>query len=629
MCSSPTLHVSARRQHHVAGQASLAPYIQQSWDRCAGLDPGLLADPNPMRKADLDIRRETHRDLMRHAAADIVSLESLVRSARSVVLLADSTGLILQQHGCQQFLDKARRVALVPGVNWAESLRGTNAIGTALHEKRAIRVHGSEHFLACNRILSCDAAPVWNGTGELIGVLDLTGPASQRQDYAWALVQAYAANISNRLLEDTSLRRFVFHTDAAHLDGANRAIIIVDDEDCIAGANMAALGLLDADWALIGTPVAQWLDRVHGPDGHVTPLCRRDGKPLVGAMQRSQVRAPYARPAPVSSPVVPRAGTVIHDITFEPMRDQGVRAVAAQLSVLLHGETGTGKEELARQIHSHSVWRSGRFVAINCGALPESLIESELFGYEAGAFTGARREGARGLLAQANGGVLFLDEIGDMPIGLQTRLLRILQDREVQPLGSEKRIALQFGVISASHQDLSRLVQHGLFRSDLYYRLQGLQLSLPSLRQRDDLGEFLTRQARFLGLSMTADALTILCSYGWPGNYREAQNVLRRLPCQYPDATRIESWMLPPGLLATARTAQGKDGSALPAENSVDVFSAHAALTPDTRKSLQYLEQDAILRALDDSQGNVTRAAQRLGIHRSTLHRKLRALAKR
>src|SRR5690606_11043554 len=222
------------------------------------------------------------------------------------------------------------------------------------------------------------------------------------------------------------------------------------------------------------------------------------------------------------------------DAVSAPLLDQAVRALDAGLAVLLCGETGTGKEVLSRHIHARSTWRDGPFVAINCAALPEHLVESELFGYEPGAFTGARREGARGLLRQAHGGVLFLDEIGDMPLALQTRLLRVLQEREVQPLGSDKRIPLAFGLLSASHQDLKALVAQGRFRADLYYRLQDMPLHLPPLRARPDLAAFIEAAYRDLGGSLADETRAALAAHDWPGNYRELLSLLRRLRCRQP-----------------------------------------------------------------------------------------------
>lgn len=621
MCPLPSFHVSPCVPQHVTHRSQAAAHIQRSWDRCASLDPVTLTDLNPMADADLAIQRDLHRDLLHHAGPEIASLEALVSGAHSVVILADSNGLILQQRGCKKFLDKARQVALRPGVNWAESRRGTNAIGTALYEKRAIRVHGPEHYLSCNHILNCDAALVWSGQGDVLGVLDLTGPARQRQDYAWGLVQVHATNISNRLLEASSMRRLIFHTNVSRLDTIHRAIVLIDDMQCVAAANPAALALLGTDWTIIGSPLAQWMDGYAKVGGQPGALHRHDGASLVGVV--APVKTRVLRSLVLDTVDAPKAVAgceeVIPDAQYPVLCAQGVRAVSANLSVLLYGETGTGKEVLARDIYQHSAWKTGEFVAINCGALPESLIESELFGYEGGAFTGARREGARGLLAQANGGVLFLDEIADMPMSLQTRLLRVLQEREVQPLGSEKRLPLRFGVISASNQNLSWAVQQGQFRSDLYYRLQGIQLSLPPLRDRPDLKQFLTRKVQGMGLNISADALKLLCEYDWLGNYREMQSVLRRLPCQYPDATLIEAWMLSPELRKVLPGSH--DNGAQPPYSMTSCSGAplDSIDTVSVSGGLRRLERQTILRALHDSRGNVSQAARVLGIHRSEL----------
>ncbi len=308
-----------------------------------------------------------------------------------------------------------------------------------------------------------------------------------------------------------------------------------------------------------------------------------------------------------------------------------MRALDAGLAVLLCGETGTGKEVLSRHIHVRSAWRAGPFVAINCAALPEHLVESELFGYEPGAFTGARREGARGLLRQAQGGVLFLDEIGDMPLALQTRLLRVLQEREVQPLGSDKRVPLAFGLVSASHQDLKALVAQGRFRADLYYRLQDMPLHLPPLRKRPDLAVFIDDAYRALGGYLSGDALAALARHDWPGNYRELFSVLRRLRCQHPGT-------------AARRGQQSARGHTVPAARNAAAArpaghpwrprtpwrrpggtrqTALSRARADAGTGLRALERQAIEQALQACQGNVSHAARRLGIHRSTLYRKL------
>ncbi len=625
MQAPPTIHLAP------GARPQAATRIHQSWARCADLDPALLADPNPLPRADLDIRREAHRHLLRLAEPSLGALGALADSAHSVVLLADPSGLILHERGSRSFQDKARRVALQPGVSWAEPLRGTNAIGTALHDGRAVRIHGAEHFLACNSILSCHAAPIFSATGEILGILDLSGPADDRHATMLALVQRMARGIADQILGESPLRRLDFRLGRGPEDDGH-ALLLLDDDARIAGANEAALRALDADWGrLIGTPCAQWIDGpLHTRDA---PLHRHDGQPLTGRL----IAPPHApaRPAtipPAPRPAVPAAARPAArllpepDAVSSPLLDQAVRALDAGLAVLLCGETGTGKEVLSRHIHARSAWRAGPFVAINCAALPEHLVESELFGYEPGAFTGARREGARGLLRQAQGGVLFLDEIGDMPLALQTRLLRVLQEREVQPLGSDKRVPLEFGLVSASHQDLKALVAQGRFRADLYYRLQDMPLHLPPLRERPDLAAFIGDAYRTLGGHLAGDALAALARHDWPGNYRELFSVLRRLRCQHPGPAPIAAGGLPGDIAAPGPAPDAAPGHE-PGVPAPAAWSTAPALPTDgdvdPGADLRALERRAIEQALRACQGNVSRAARRLGIHRSTLYRKL------
>lgn len=599
----------------------LNPTLQQSWLRCQNMASELHTDLSPLIAADLRNRREQYAHLLKVAQPELKTLTTLVSSARSVVLLADASGVILHQAGSTDFLRKAEEFALQPGVSWAESIRGTNAIGTALLAGAPVRVHGSEHFLERNHVLSCHAAPVFSPRGDIVGVLDISSEASVLHDYALGLAQMCAKKISNRLLETApeNLRQLVFQRKLPMLDSDERAIILLDDER-IVGANSAALHLLGTDWSLLDTSINHWLENGANASDHTGLLRLHNGQAVLGRMRQASAR-PHVQVAPAASKrsttataPAPRPNSTLPPLTSVALTQlpQGVSALNGGLSVMLLGETGAGKEIFARHLHQHSHWRNGPFVAINCGALPESLIESELFGYEAGAFTGARREGSKGRLREADGGILFLDEIGDMPLLLQTRLLRALQEREVQPLGSDKRIAVNLAVVSATNRDLSAMIKDGSFRSDLYYRLQDYKVPLQPLRQHAQLRSFLCTEFRRLGgdtRGMTLDdsALHALSSWHWPGNYRELNSVLRSLLC-----------LLPPGSLVQASDLPAEitpDHNTLPALNET---TASATLKPN---SLQALNQQAIQQALDDCGNSISQAARLLGVHRSTLYR--------
>ena len=282
------------------------------------------------------------------------------------------------------------------------------------------------------------------------------------------------------------------------------------------------------------------------------------------------------------------------------------RVLGRDISLLLTGETGTGKEAFARAIHQASVRAPGPFVALNCAAIPESLIESELFGYRAGTFTGASRQGMKGKLEQANGGTLFLDEIGDMPAHLQTRLLRVLAERELVPLGASTPVALDVQLVCATHRDLPAMVAAGEFREDLYYRLNGLTVRLPALRNRADrrslIRRVLAREAGDEHIELTAEAMERLVAYRWPGNVRQLINVLRCAVALSDDGT-IGLDCLPPEVVS------------VPAERS---SSAPSLTTTRDAAEAAHLQT-----TLKQHGGNVASAARSLGINRATLYRKL------
>jgi transcriptional regulator of acetoin/glycerol metabolism len=345
--------------------------------------------------------------------------------------------------------------------------------------------------------------------------------------------------------------------------------------------------------------------------GRTGMLCDHLGASIHASRDGSATHVSLARA--VSTRVKPaRAPRPIFDEATALQLERAVRLLDADIPILLQGETGSGKDVFARELHRRSQRADAPFVAVNCAALPESLIEAELFGYVHGAFTGARREGAQGLLREANGGVLFLDEIGDMPLALQSRLLRVLQEREVTPLGGGRAVPVDFALVTASHRDLASAIDAGTFRSDLYYRIAQNTLRIAPLREREDLAALIAAiwsslGATSAGMRLGADALTRLAAHAWPGNFRELVGVLRTMIALAEPQSTLEVDALPEALRTSV---------ALP----IAVAVSAGEVAP-----LDSLQRDAMRRALAACGGNTSEAARRLGVSRSTLYRHLRA----
>jgi transcriptional regulator of acetoin/glycerol metabolism len=294
------------------------------------------------------------------------------------------------------------------------------------------------------------------------------------------------------------------------------------------------------------------------------------------------------------------------------------RIADSNVSVLIQGPTGSGKEAFAHAMHLVSGRASRPFVAVNCAAIPETLIESELFGYKAGAFTGARKDGMRGKMLQSSGGTLFLDEIGDMPLMLQTRLLRVLEEQEIVPLGSENAIKVNLHVLAASHRNLREMIARGTFRDDLYYRLNGITLELPALRDRADKERVIhhalaAETGNGRPAAIERDALQRLLAYPWPGNIRELRNVIRTALaiCEGGVVRRID-------LPREIRETEAYPGGA----HEIRTSSASGAAEP--ANPLQVAERAALLSVIEDCHGNMTRVAMQLGMSRNTLYRRIK-----
>ncbi|MDE1150665.1 MAG: sigma-54-dependent Fis family transcriptional regulator [Azospirillaceae bacterium] len=581
--------------------APIPPVIARSWRRCA--DRGLRADrpaqQEPLSRADLGVLRDRHRTLWQLATPELDTLHQAMREQGGMVLLTDDRGLILDARGDAGFVRRARRVSLQPGAGWGEDDEGTNAVGTALAERALVQVRGPEHYLNDNAFLLCTAMPVMDPYGALAGVIDLSGDMRRPHENAAGLARLAVAHLEHRWMSQAAEGHEMLvrlHAHPGWLGTPQEGLLAVAD-GVVRAANPAALALLGLAPDAIGrVRLDAVLDGALAPGDGVLRT-RDQGRPLHARVTTpGKSRPPARRSAPQSAPVT-REG-VLWDHTTQPLLDRAVRALDAAIPVLLQGETGTGKEMFVRAAHAASGRARAPLVAVNCAAIPEGLLESELFGYEDGAFTGARRGGHRGQIRQADGGVLFLDEIGDMPPALQARLLRVLQDGEVTPVGG-RPVKVDFRLVAATHRDLAAAVADGTFRADLYYRLKHLVVTLPRLRDRplDGIIDALMAGfgARERGVRLSPAARDRLRRHDWPGNLRELSNLLRTLVVLSPPGTLVMPDDLPANLAPAAEVG------------------------PDLRTQAD----EAVRQALARHGGNISAAARDLGIHRSTLHRRL------
>jgi transcriptional regulator of acetoin/glycerol metabolism len=650
--------------------AGLAParadLIERSHQRSEAL--GLTRDDkrgfDPLVRSDLAIARERNHRLYLHAAPVMHLLFEQIVNTESMIVLTDAQGTILHSVGDDDFLQRADKVALAPGENWAEHSKGTNAIGTALFEEAPTLVHANEHFMLANSFLTCSAAPIFDPRGNMLGVLDVTGDHRGYHQHTMGLVRMSARMIENHWLSDdyNNRLRLHFHSRCEFIGTLLEGIVVVGPDGRVLGANRAALDLLGMSGAalrahslasLFGTTPAAVYDHFrmplsapmqlqapHGGGFHVTARFDWPSRPVaVGlglampldaeppATQGPRQDKPLSANDLAPAGVVPRFSGLQYlrtgDAQLDALIEKTRRVMDRDIPLLILGETGTGKELLARAVHHDSARARQPFVAVNCASIPETLIEAELFGYEDGAFTGARRKGAPGKLLQANGGTLFLDEIGDMPQALQARLLRVLQERSVTPLGSSKSIPIDIAVICATHRNLRQMIEQQQFREDLYYRLNGLAVRLPALRDRSDLEAIAKRivlaERPHDAPELSAQVLDLFKGYHWPGNIRQMANVLRTAAVMASGEHQITRAHLPDDFLDDLKRVPAMQPSA-----GTGTAREAAACVPAPQRTLEAAEIETIRAALDAAGGNISVASKQLGISRNTIYRKLR-----
>ena len=636
------------------------------------------------------------------------TLYEQIANTHSMVLLTSSNGLILHSLGDADFLEKASQVALMPGVEWSEQSRGTNAIGTALTEAQAVVVHGRDHYLQSNQFLTCSCTPIFDPYGKVMGALDVTGDERSYHQHTMALVRMSAQMIENHMFENVfpDAMRIHFHSRPEFLNTLVEGIVVFTLDGRFLSANRSAqfqLGLsVNAMQAhtfssLFSQPVSQFHDRLRHSAGQPVSLCMHNGvtvfcqarlKPGNGwfsGLHNATWAAPSREPSPTSEPAPShaiRATTAaaagrasLSSLHYLNTGDPQIAAVLHKLQrvqgsdipIMILGETGTGKDILAQAIHNDSARARKPFVSINCASIPETLIESELFGYEEGAFTGAKRRGAPGKIQMAHGGTLFLDEIGDMPTQLQARLLRVLQERRVTPLGSGKEYDVDVMLICATNKNLKTLITQNQFREDLYYRLNGLVVRLPALRERSDFKVVANKILFNLceaeqKIHISEEVMGLFLQYRWPGNFRQLHNLLRtavamvghsgnigmeHLPDDFLEEVHESPVQLQPEPLPCEEAALGWPPAAFNARPSQAVSAAATApggITPPGSPSaaeavrpnpgtpaapasqgaprLQDVALQTMTDALRHCRGNVSAAAKLLGVSRNTIYRK-------
>jgi transcriptional regulator of acetoin/glycerol metabolism len=604
-----------------------------------GLCPGARPDFNPLARNDLSLLVEQNRLLHTHAAPAMETLYQQIVNTHNMVLLTDAQGVIVHSLGDADFLEKANRVALTPGVAWSEERRGTNAIGTAIVEKAPALVHADQHFLAANHFLTCSAAPITDHQGRVVGVLDVSGDQRSYHKHTMALVRMSALMIENQLFAATFEHAITlhFHARPEFIGTLMEGIASFSPGGRFLAANRNGLFQLGLSYSalqshtfssLFGLPVAALFDHYRTALPGLLDLCMHNGVRVRGRAELrlgSGVHAltspkEAAAPAPLPAAARPRRLSGLRYLdTGDPQLAQVIakvnKVLGRDIPILIMGETGTGKELLAQAIHNDSPRAQGPFVAVNCASIPETLIESELFGYEDGAFTGARKKGAVGKILQANGGTLFLDEIGDMPVSLQAHLLRVLQERMVTPLGSGKSIPVNVELICATNHNLRERIARGLFREDLYYRLNGLVVKLPPLRDRTDLEivvrKILSSESEGGPYVVSDEVLRLFRQHKWPGNFRQLTNLLRTAVIMAGDEGEIGLRHMPDDFL-----------------DDIDQSVPAAPLAAAERliangANLEEMELSAIVKSLEAHGGNVSATARALGVSRNTIYRKL------
>ena len=623
------------------------PVILESWERSKklGIDPNKKLF-TPLNNEELIKRLKNNQKLIKISSPLLEILASSVQGSGFRIDLFDKDVYILKQWGDSETLENSYKLGSCPGVCKSEKLAGTNAIGLAHFLKIPIQLVGPEHYNARLHQWTCSAAPIKDPSGQTLAIINMTGNYRLIHKHTLGMVIATAKAIENQLRQNEISEKLEIENEymEATIEVSLNALLIINENNIIIRVNKIGEEIL-------GLPAEAVLNHrcgdIFGTDNPFTKvlttgieireeeiLLRINGsekvfystvKPILTEYNhKTKGVVAFLREIKTIRKIAKQYSTAKAKFTFEDLignNKEFIKSVImakkvanSTVKVLLEGETGTGKELFAHAIHNFSSRRNKPFVAINCAAIPLELMESELFGYEEGAFTGARRGGLLGKIELAEGGTLFLDEISSMPLALQSKILRVLEAGVITRIGGRREIVTDMRIISATNKDLWGEIKNGNFREDLFYRINLATIKIPPLRERKDdiplLVEYFYKR-KFCNnkvdiCSMIDDkALHILLSYHWPGNVRELENIIERaLLFSLGDKIKVKE--LSPHLMQVV----GKE--------------TDLNLNGGKIKKLGELEKDSIIKALKISDGNITLAAQQLGIARNTFYMKIK-----
>ena len=620
--------------------------VAASWKRCLQehhLDPYASIQPIRLTQKEILCRCEKNHTLIEATKTFLNVLQLAVRNLGFILTLTDSDGYLLEVFGDEEIQRLAAATNFIPGCRRKEEdVAGTNSISLSLYLKKPVQITGAEHFNVNNHHWTCSTAPIFSLRNDFLGAVTLSGRAMEAHEHNLGMMIAAARAIENRIAEEDLSREkdnLNSYMDSL-LNSVSEGIIAIRNDGEVTHINKVAESMLSIPrravigkhlYKTVGIDPKFWKEFFENNKG-------ADQELALTIAGKTDFFLLSTRPIEVDRTLIGKililtAKQRVHDLInrfsggyarfdFTDIIGQNAQflkqvklakmAARNDSRVLLHGESGTGKELFAQAIHNESSRKFGPFVAVSCAAIPCELIESELFGYREGAFTGSRKGGQVGKFELADKGTLFLDEISSMPIGMQSKILRVLEDNEFFRLGDNKPRKVDVRIIAATNRDLLEEVRKGNFREDLYFRLCVLEISIPPLRDRlDDLPllskHILNRISSRIGrgpLEVSKDAFQALTSYSWPGNIRELGNYLERA------AITCEEGIIKPEHLPERIFSRS-------------ILREHI---DEDLSSLKAAEQLLIVKMLRQCNGNVSESARRLKISRTTLHRRLKEL---